>query len=919
MVFQPMNPLPSEDEVLEKLDPKAGEQAAYISREDVRYGWIYFMSRLYGVLAGGGGGGTVPGTPGVHTHPLTDWVVTASYEKGALAVYQGQVYRAVRPVASYGQIPSLSTTDWTPVGRSPTVVVETTAAMAPANYAFRNQPRQGDLFINKTDMLSWAFGPNGWERIQIPPVDSVFGGMLVVTPTTANQFNGNTLPPVNPLNPGKYYVAAEAVVLPANFPTVALQNVTVEPGDWLVDAGNDYVLVRMSADTQTFTSTAIPGETPTTWVFGSAPLVGDFFFNTGDDRAWVRIPNPAAPATAIWEEMTQTPNSVTVSNTAGVTPQTFATPPLTPVEGDVFINAADRLTWFRDGTTWVPLPSARLPHVTVSDTAGVLPGTYTPALTPEIQDIFVNVTDRLSWIYAEDPANAGTLIWAPLGAHISTWATDTPQRTPTTHTFPRAVTEGDVFVNVVDDLTWIYVEDPANPGAHIWHMIQHPDRAIVSVTPGETPLTARGGAPVFTPLANWNIVATAPIAGQMSVGGGSLQVSAIDNGGTDRSAVLNAVAVGNVLHVGSATDFYSLTVTGSAVNSGVYTFTGTLSISLGTGVAPAGSTPLRIGVHPPLTPDIGDVFINRPDHLAWVYADQNGAQVWEPITTPGPVITVSDTDGDEPNTFAFTATPRVGDVFHNETDEQTWIYAPDPGGAGDAWFPINSQPPESYVSNTAGETPVVWANANSPDLTDGDIFINTVDRRAWVWADDPASAGQYRWSPLPQGRAFTSSTAGQDAAAYVTANPITPIEGDLFINTADSRTWVWAVDPANAAQFLWLELASNDRVVVFTQTGESPAAPPTPLPAPSRIGDMVINAVDHFTWVFDGVTWQEIVSPTTVRGQVTYAGAGPFDPAAVVAPLWGMAVGTLPDPATLEPVPNDSYYDSTSGDMWILT
>jgi hypothetical protein len=82
---------------------------------------------------------------------------------------------------------------------------------------------------------------------------------------------------------------------------------------------------------------------------------------------------------------------------------------------------------------------------------------------------------------------------------------------------------------------------------------------------------------------------------------------------------------------------------------------------------------------------------------------------------------------------------------------------------------------------------------------------------------------------------------------------------------------------------------------------------------------MVINTADHFTWVFDGAVWQEIVSLTTTRGRVTYAGAGPFDSAAVMAPLYGMPANALPDPSVLEPEPNDAYIDSTTGDVWILT
>jgi hypothetical protein len=960
-----MSPLPSPDEVLERLDPLPGEQAGYIQREDVRFGWIYFMSVLQKL-------NQLPGSQG----GAPDWSLSVEYSKGDLVTYGGTVYRATKPLAALSSPPG-TTTEWIPIGAEPKIHIALAVGQDPSNYAFPGLPRLGDVLFNLPDKHTWIFGPNGWQHVLIPPVDSVFGGMLVPVATTANQFEPGTLPPNDAGNPGTYYVAAENVALPANFPTMALRGITVNAGDWLVDDGNDWVWIQMSQEFNNYVTTDTAGENPTTWIFGTAPINGDIFANTADNRAWLRLPDPNAPAISIWVEITTIPNTVTTTSTPGDLPTTH-TPALNPVAGDLFLNYAEVTTDVWNGTAWVSLPGISLPAFVSTDTAGVTPTTYTPALTPGI---------------------------------------------------------GDFFANFADDLTWLFIDDPANPGTGIWHLIQHPDQVTISTTTGETPIT--GGATSYPVLASWDLVTgatpTTLAVGQMSLSGGVLLVSSTDSSGTDQTGVLSALTAGRTLRLGTAADHYLIAITGVTTIASGFEIVGTVSANLASGVPPVGATSVGIQTATAVQAEVGDVFINRPDQMAWIFGTQGANTVWEPISTPGPTVTVSDVTNEDPGTFAFPTTPRVADVFHNETDEQTWVYGPDPSGTGDAWFPINSQPPESYVSDTAGEEPAAWVAANSPDLTDGDLFINRMDRRVWVYGDDPTTPGTFVWIPFSQGRVFTSDTAGQvpaaltvtpiegdtfintadgltwvwgpdpinlgnDAwipvavpvpstyvsdttgegpAAWVTANAPTLVEGDIFLNTADNRAWIWADDAANAGQFVWLDLSTlaqiivsetvgetpaapgtttmptvlnagarfinepderhwvyyrnalgnltwaelpmRERVTVFTVTGESPAAPPTPLPAPTRIGDMVINTADHFTWVFDGAVWQEIVSLTTTRGRVTYAGAGPFDSAAVMAPLYGMPANALPDPSVLEPEPNDAYIDSTTGDVWILT
>ena len=303
-----MNPLPPPEVVLEKLDPKPGEHAAYITREDVQYGWIYFLSRMAGLSTGTG----TPGTPGSSTATAPAWTLSDNYLPGTLVVYNNVVYRATTTIPAMGPRPG-TTTDWAPVGAEPKVSVALAVGQDPSNFPFTSTPRTGDILFNLPDKHTWVFGPQGWQHVLVPPIPSVFGGMLVTNAVTANQFQPSTLPPNDATNPGTYYVAAEAVAVPANFPTAALQGVTVKPGDWLVDDGVTWVWVQMSKETQTFVTTDTTGETPATWVFGTAPVNGDMFANVTDNRSWVRLPDPNAPATSIWVELTATPNTVTTT------------------------------------------------------------------------------------------------------------------------------------------------------------------------------------------------------------------------------------------------------------------------------------------------------------------------------------------------------------------------------------------------------------------------------------------------------------------------------------------------------------------------------------------------------------------------------------------------------------------------------
>ena len=800
MVFRPMNPLPSPEEVLARLDPKPGELAGYIEREDVRFGWIYFLTVLRGLTTGDKSrpdhdkdksvqGGAPP------------WSIRDPYSAGDLVFYQGQVYRAAGDITTMGPIPG-TTPDWLPVGTEPTVSVALAATQDPTNFRFTGMPREGDVLFNLPDKHTWIFGPQGWQHVLTPPVDSVFGGMLVVHAAPAHQFQPDTLPTNDPAFPGTYYVAAEEVVIPATFPTASLRGVTIRPGDWLVDDGSEWVWIQMSQEPQAYTTTDVTGDTPATWVFGTSPINGDMFVNTADHRHWVRMPDPHTPATSLWVELTTPLPTVTTSTTAGETPTT--NPPANPQERDWFVNLTDGLAWLAiddPANAGTPLwqQISTLPPVVTSFTAGAGasvpapdddPNTHVFTDPPRPGDIYVvhNADGRSqTWIAIPGFGSYQPVFWQhtaslPPQYTLSQTSGETPTA-PGTATMPTQTDAGDIFINHADSTMWVAVPDAAGTAIE-WQLVgAAADRFIVSQTSGETPILPG--------------TATMPTTTKR----GDVFVNHADG------LVWLAVPIRS---------------TGTAIEWQPLNSIPDVTVSTTPGENPTGA--LTFGPH------IG----------AWIYAE-SGTMVNGHFDDDGAgTILLSDQHSTGTPPVALLGAIGPGDILrlkpnaNTYTDYTVGMSVQDQTVGRSGYIITYTSKTVTGMPITVGvATPLLASSAGSSTPLAGrrnDEFINTADGLAWVYADDTGS-GSPGWVPLPEASMASLTVTAQASIEPSTYQPsLTPEAQDLFVNQADKRVWLAIEDPTTPGTVIWQEVGGErPDVTVSTLPGDAPATHLAPL------------------------------------------------------------------------------------------
>ena len=158
MAFRPLNPLPTPDEVLEHLDPKPGESYGYITREDIRFGWLYFLSLAWN-------NASTP-SPVTATAVVPAYDIDENYSPGTLVRYDGALWVSTMTIAPLG-LPPGQTVQWQRVDSRPAITVALVAGQAPSSYQFDQIPLQGDVFINIPDRISWVRGPGGWQQILV--------------------------------------------------------------------------------------------------------------------------------------------------------------------------------------------------------------------------------------------------------------------------------------------------------------------------------------------------------------------------------------------------------------------------------------------------------------------------------------------------------------------------------------------------------------------------------------------------------------------------------------------------------------------------------------------------------------------------------------------------------------------------------
>jgi hypothetical protein len=245
-----------------------------------------------------------------------------------------------------------------------------------------------------------------------------------------------------------------------------------------------------------------------------------------------------------------------------------------------------------------------------------------------------------------------------------------------------------------------------------------------------------------------------------------------------------------------------------------------------------------------------------------------------------------------------------------------------------------------FTTDVAGTAPT---STTPLVVTVGDVYVNTVDKRSWIYGPDPTDLTgiTMAWIPVHQptgGTVTITPTAkvvpGTPAAGETAYTPaLVPVVGDVFINRIDGITWIRALDPVTAAP-VWEPLSAKAVVtrsaIIYVGTapfnaaavagplwGMDPDTQPSPALLEPAGGDIYISTRAGDIAVLAGPP----PSPTTFttgKVQHVYVGAGAFNPVGVAAPTWGMPAGTLPDPATLVPAAGDVYFDTIAGDVAVL-
>jgi hypothetical protein len=288
-----------------------------------------------------------------------------------------------------------------------------------------------------------------------------------------------------------------------------------------------------------------------------------------------------------------------------------------------------------------------------------------------------------------------------------------------------------------------------------------------------------------------------------------------------------------------------------------------------------------ITARPAIVPNVGDVFANTADHVAWVYGipdyPQTQTPTWIQLGALRPVVTYYTASGITPFTNPPIRPdgnpPAEGDTAFNRLDGLTWLFKSD-GSGGGSWHLI-SQPPMVTVSTTPGDDP---ATAGPVNPLRGDVYINSADATSWVFGP----GGTWVPSTPATGSVFVSDTALEVPVATTPTPPAgetvwTPPagtvleEGDRYVNRTDHRNWVYGPDPSAAGALAWIPLPADNSASVTVTPGEVPENPTGAesqyvFGRPPRIGDLFYNVPDQRLFIRAqnpagaGDIWQEVAS-----------------------------------------------------------
>ena len=351
-----------------------------------------------------------------------------------------------------------------------------------------------------------------------------------------------------------------------------------------------------------------------------------------------------------------------------------------------------------------------------------IPATPANPPSPGIGAHFLNLVDNLGWIYGVDPAT-GTPGWIPLPMPPSP-----PSRSPRPLATPGHVAPGEPdrrrpVHQPGRQLGWVYAVDPITLALMVWEPLPGQLAATVTIT------DVAGATPATTPLAQEEV--------------GDIVVNRTDN---------------------TVWAFGPDPVTGLDVWEPLTPSAMVVTITAVTGETPA--------TNPPADRTHGDIYVNRADNALWVFGPDPitpGQDVWEPLTPAATTVTVTTTAGNNPGANPPTGAPNVGDVYINRTDSAVWMWAPDPTIPNAfLWEPLTPTAGNVWVTDVANEIP--YAGAVAPytpytfppgtTFTIGDRFVNR-DRPPVVGVGHrsrrPATKSGLRFRPRTRRSSPTSS------------------------------------------------------------------------------------------------------------------------------------------------------------------
>ena len=647
---------------------------------------------------------------------------------------------------------------------------------------------------------------------------------------------------------------------------------TQEPGSFVFDGT---AWQRMAwPDPAQLHVTHTAGDTPVTApITGYAPTAGDMYINTTDQSVWILTTNDG------WVSLSANAGRVFVSDNVNESPSTFTFPPTyTPTEGDRFVNRVDYISWvFADdpqnpGTPiWIEIPTINTAITTA--TTGVTPMTHTFAHPPRVGDVFVNSVDRAAWVQAE-PTTGGAPVWQLLpDKSMSVTSTVAAGMTPAQYTPALTPMAGDMFVNSTDDIVWVAADNPAVPGQTFWQLLTSNERPDVTVsnTAGDEPSAAQGkvfgrfefhgtavgqngfasnfglAANVFD--YNMNDAQGNPINPPLLVAGDRLRFT----DPSDTSKWTDYTVAGPQSTVPGFNDVMQVMFVGSVD-----------SPNGGYAVPPNGAI---VTVRVVSTATLNDEFINTADNRAWVYADDDGSgSVGWVETNPvsqRPNVTVVADSGWEPviHVTGLTTTGGGSGGYAGQIQivsgtiwtqlqpagTNTPPYDPreikvgwllkirDASSDTDGWDAVVTGTnfigvPELLVDITpVGTPPPLGTDVDVAIYPGGveaerdDVFINSADHKTWFYSDDDGS-GSPGWVEMTLGRPNVTVSTQPNASP-----PATGEQDDVFFSTSppvvDSRRYVWqeltnpgrtsslhgivAASNTEPHEFLWADLAAE--------------------------------------------------------------------------------------------------------------